>query len=390
MGGATIVVADEPTAELDSTSASHVMDTMVELARAGVTFVVATHDRSVMRRADAALELDHGIRRSAASVPADAADRSSVAAFRTAPNVAAARPRRPLAATDRGDRRRTRARVRPGRERALEELPTRRRGRPRARRREPHPARGRARGSGRALGFGQDHVAQRDRRVGARGRRHDGAERRALRDPGVGRARGRAAEARAVRRAQRAREPRVPGPAARPPRGAPRPGRRADGGPGHRPPRRALPEGDLARRTAANGRGPGPRAVTDVGARRRADRAPGRRLGAARARGVRARGRRGRELPDRHPQRVARAAAGPRARDGRRPPRATPPLRNGVRTNRSPRRSGPGSRRRGEGSCGRSRTCCPPPSARQGRSADARRAVRPGPRRSRSPAPRRR
>ena len=88
MGGATIVVADEPTAELDSTSASHVMDTMVELARAGVTFVVATHDRSVMRRADAALELDHGIRRSAGSVPADAADRSSVAALRTAPAVA--------------------------------------------------------------------------------------------------------------------------------------------------------------------------------------------------------------------------------------------------------------------------------------------------------------
>ena len=104
MGGATIVVADEPTAELDSTSASHVMDTMVELARAGVTFVVATHDRSVMRRANAALELDHGIRRSAASVPADAADRSSVAAFRTAPTVAepdrADRWRPPTTATD--------------------------------------------------------------------------------------------------------------------------------------------------------------------------------------------------------------------------------------------------------------------------------------------------
>jgi ABC-type lipoprotein export system ATPase subunit len=40
----------------------------------------------VMRRADAALELDHGIRRSAASVPADAADRSSVAALRTTPS----------------------------------------------------------------------------------------------------------------------------------------------------------------------------------------------------------------------------------------------------------------------------------------------------------------
>lgn len=63
MGGARIVVADEPTAELDSTSAQHVMDTMVALARAGVTFVVATHDRSVMRRADDALELDHGLRR---------------------------------------------------------------------------------------------------------------------------------------------------------------------------------------------------------------------------------------------------------------------------------------------------------------------------------------
>ncbi len=84
MGGATIVVADEPTAELDSASASHVMDTMVELARAGVTFVVATHDRSVMRRADAALELDHGIRRSSSATPADPADRSSAAAFRPA------------------------------------------------------------------------------------------------------------------------------------------------------------------------------------------------------------------------------------------------------------------------------------------------------------------
>jgi len=88
VGGATIVVADEPTAELDSTSASHVIDTMVELARAGVTFVVATHDRSVMRRADTALELDHGMRRSSTSAPADPADRSSATAFRPAANAA--------------------------------------------------------------------------------------------------------------------------------------------------------------------------------------------------------------------------------------------------------------------------------------------------------------
>jgi ABC-type lipoprotein export system ATPase subunit len=72
-----------------------VMDTMVELARAGVTFVVATHDRSVMRRADAALELDHGIRRSSTSASADPADRSRATSFRPVP--AAAEP-------DRGDR----------------------------------------------------------------------------------------------------------------------------------------------------------------------------------------------------------------------------------------------------------------------------------------------
>ena len=68
MGGARIVVADEPTAELDSAAAQHVMDTMVELSRAGVTFVVATHDRSVMRRADDALELDHGVRRTSHAI----------------------------------------------------------------------------------------------------------------------------------------------------------------------------------------------------------------------------------------------------------------------------------------------------------------------------------
>jgi putative ABC transport system ATP-binding protein len=90
MGGATIVVADEPTAELDSTSARHVMDTMVALARAGVTFVVATHDRSVMRRADAVLELDHGVRRSSTGTPAEASERTSAATLRSAPHHAMA------------------------------------------------------------------------------------------------------------------------------------------------------------------------------------------------------------------------------------------------------------------------------------------------------------
>ena len=85
MGGAAIVVADEPTAELDSVSAEHVMDTMVALAHAGVTFVVATHDRSVMRRADAALELDHGVRRSSSRTAAAPSDRRA-ATPQSAPN----------------------------------------------------------------------------------------------------------------------------------------------------------------------------------------------------------------------------------------------------------------------------------------------------------------
>jgi ABC-type lipoprotein export system ATPase subunit len=64
MGGAETIVADEPTAELDSASARHVLDTIRLLVDAGVTFVLATHDAAVMRRADEALELDHGVRRS--------------------------------------------------------------------------------------------------------------------------------------------------------------------------------------------------------------------------------------------------------------------------------------------------------------------------------------
>jgi putative ABC transport system ATP-binding protein len=70
MGGAQIVVADEPTAELDSVSATHVMDTIGALVELGVTFVVATHDRSVMERSDATLVLEHGVRREGPSPPA--------------------------------------------------------------------------------------------------------------------------------------------------------------------------------------------------------------------------------------------------------------------------------------------------------------------------------
>jgi putative ABC transport system ATP-binding protein len=61
--GATIVVADEPTAELDSRSADDVLRTMRVLVEHGATFILATHDRAIRRQADEVLELHHGARK---------------------------------------------------------------------------------------------------------------------------------------------------------------------------------------------------------------------------------------------------------------------------------------------------------------------------------------
>jgi ABC-type lipoprotein export system ATPase subunit len=60
VAGSKVVVADEPTAELDSDSSRRVMDGVRALVESGVTFVVATHDGSVRRLADDVIELDHG------------------------------------------------------------------------------------------------------------------------------------------------------------------------------------------------------------------------------------------------------------------------------------------------------------------------------------------
>jgi len=60
MGGPGLVVADEPTAELDSASGEKLMKVLVGLAGRGVGFVVATHDPVVMRPADRILSLRHG------------------------------------------------------------------------------------------------------------------------------------------------------------------------------------------------------------------------------------------------------------------------------------------------------------------------------------------
>jgi putative ABC transport system ATP-binding protein len=59
-GRPALVVADEPTAELDSESGSHLMELLVRLARTGSGFVISTHDPLVMRAADRVLSLRHG------------------------------------------------------------------------------------------------------------------------------------------------------------------------------------------------------------------------------------------------------------------------------------------------------------------------------------------
>jgi putative ABC transport system ATP-binding protein len=60
IGGPALVVADEPTAELDSTSGERLMELVVAMAARGVGVVIATHDPVVMGVADRILSLRHG------------------------------------------------------------------------------------------------------------------------------------------------------------------------------------------------------------------------------------------------------------------------------------------------------------------------------------------
>lgn len=58
--GTPLVVADEPTAELDADSGRRVIEAVRALVRSGTTVIVATHDPAVRARADEVIELDHG------------------------------------------------------------------------------------------------------------------------------------------------------------------------------------------------------------------------------------------------------------------------------------------------------------------------------------------
>ena len=60
VAGHAIVIADEPTSQLDTGSASSVMAAVDELAAHGVTVVLATHDRRVLDRVDEVIALRDG------------------------------------------------------------------------------------------------------------------------------------------------------------------------------------------------------------------------------------------------------------------------------------------------------------------------------------------
>jgi ABC-type lipoprotein export system ATPase subunit len=60
VGGPALVVADEPTAELDSESGERLMQAVLALRAAGTSLVVSSHDPVVMEAADALVRLHDG------------------------------------------------------------------------------------------------------------------------------------------------------------------------------------------------------------------------------------------------------------------------------------------------------------------------------------------
>jgi ABC-type lipoprotein export system ATPase subunit len=61
--GTRFVVADEPTAELDESSAQRVLESVRTFAARGTAFVFASHDESVIAAADTLVRLEHAIER---------------------------------------------------------------------------------------------------------------------------------------------------------------------------------------------------------------------------------------------------------------------------------------------------------------------------------------
>ncbi|WP_460479649.1 ABC transporter permease [Comamonas humi] len=80
MNGGHIILADEPTGALDSRSGAEVMELLRELARAGHTIILVTHDRAVAAQAQRVIEIHDGRIVSDSAAAADpAADRGRLA-----------------------------------------------------------------------------------------------------------------------------------------------------------------------------------------------------------------------------------------------------------------------------------------------------------------------
>jgi ABC-type lipoprotein export system ATPase subunit len=62
IGGPALLLADEPTAELDATAGARLIETMRSLVARGATLVVASHDPAVIAAADDVVELHDGRR----------------------------------------------------------------------------------------------------------------------------------------------------------------------------------------------------------------------------------------------------------------------------------------------------------------------------------------
>ncbi len=60
VGAPAVIIADEPTAELDTASTDRVLDAIERLAGDGITVVVATHDQRVLSRVDEVVTLRDG------------------------------------------------------------------------------------------------------------------------------------------------------------------------------------------------------------------------------------------------------------------------------------------------------------------------------------------
>jgi ABC-type lipoprotein export system ATPase subunit len=69
-----LLLADEPTGNLDTQSGEQILDMLEELNQKGITLAVVTHDPEVAKRADRVLEMRDGeiVRRISAADVSDA------------------------------------------------------------------------------------------------------------------------------------------------------------------------------------------------------------------------------------------------------------------------------------------------------------------------------